>query len=672
MTETSTTIDLVTLDPVAQACRKAIVAWVKRGHRLIAMSGEHGRGRTTVLRRVAEDLAAAPLVDCLGPQDIVDCTAELTFQDLLEVTRRDRLPVFAHQPGPPSLNQEPDDGLLPLPFVNSGRRRVVLLDTAERLRPATFDRLAELQRRFWKESGPLSLVVTITPELEARLVAVGEAQRLDVAGVIARLRPLSDGELSTVMRGYLATSASAGPVPIDDRWLEIVVGNADGNPLRALRMGRALAEGQALDPAVAGAAGSPLAVRSDPTLPSSAEPGRERAIAPPAYPMVSFTAPPARGRRRLRRAGLIGGAIAATLAALYGGLPTVQARVDRLLVLMASSLTAIMADEPSPTPAAVLQVPAGAAGRTEPTARQDRGEPDVAAPDPAPPPPVATGRSSTPEPEAFRTDAGVTREGQDGGSAASRLQALTTGLNALEALQPASETVADATRAASPTIVGATAGAGIGAETDAEMVAETDADPATETATETLAAAPAQSPAQSPDQITAQFPTEIPAGISTETLGGVRAAPSAVGTLVRRGEDGRGVPWAPQPATADPGSSAAGTDAVTTWLDRGERLLRLGDVAAARPFFRLAAEAGSGLAAGRVGLTYDPLYLAERGVVGGVADPRLALSWYQVGAAAGDAASAGRLQALAAVLKRDAAAGNAAAATALTAAGIDE
>ena len=665
MTETSTTTDLITLDPVAQACRKAIVAWVKRGHRVIALSGEHGRGRSTVLRHVAEDLAAAPLVHCLGPRDIIDCTAELTFEDLIEMTRRDRFPVFAHQPGPPSANREADDGLLPLPFINSGRRRVVLLDTAERLRPGAFDRLAELQRRLWKESGPLSLVVTITPELEARLVTVCEALQLDVSGAIARLRPLSDGELSTVVRGYLATSPSTSPVPIDDRWLEIVIGNADGNPLRALRMGRALAEGRALDPASAGAAGSPLAVRSEPRLPSSAEPERERAIAPPAYPMVSFTAPPARGRQRLRRAGLVGGTIAATLAALYGGLPTVQEHVDRLLVLAASSLTAIMADEPSPSPAAVLRVPAGEAGRKEPiepiepTASLDRGEPAEKAPDPAPPP-SAAGSADTPDPEAFQTDAGIARDGQDGGSAAKRLQALTNGLGALEALQPASEIVADAPRAASPAIVGPTAGAEIGPEVGADPGAETAPATATETATGTMVAAPAQ------------FPTEIPARISTDTLGGVRGAPSAVGALVRRGEGGRTVPSSSQPLTAAPGSSAAGTDAITTWLDRGERLLRLGDVAAARPFFRLAAEAGSGLAAGRVGLTYDPLYLAERGVVGGVADPRLALSWYQVGAAAGDSTSAARLQALAAVLKRDAAAGNTAAATTLTAAGIDE
>ncbi len=688
------TIDLLTVDPVAEACREAVGTWVRRGQRLVVLSGERGRGRTTVLRRVADDLAAAALVDCLGPEDIIDCTADLTFDQLLEAARREPRPAVADPVGAAADTQARDDGLLPLPFVNTGRRRVVLLDTAERLCPATFDRLAELQRRLWKQSGPLSLVVTITPELEGRLVAVGETQQLAVAGAIARLRPLSDAELSTVVRRALATGATgttgttAGPSAVDERWLEFVIGTADGNPLRALRMARALADGHAFDVVTAGLPGGRAAAPGQPALPIAAQPRTDGAVAPPAYPIVPFTPQAAPGRRRLRRAGLMGAAVAATLAAVYGGLPGVQARVDRLLLLASSTLTTMLVDDPAPSPAAVLQVSDGTEEVSEPTATPDRGAPAVV-PSVPPPPPVETPETPVArDSETFRTDAGGPAseagvqanvgDSRGSGSEAASPPASTTGPAAPESRQAApaaTQTVAVGDIGAPPATGAPSAGVAPDAAPLAEQLAELRPETAIEIETETATEIETEIEIETATLAAAltEIPAPISAEISTATLRDIRDTPRTVGSLARRGAGGGDVPPAPAPAQTAPArpGAGAGAETATTWLDRGEQLLRQGDVAAARPFFRLAAEAGSGQAAGRAGLTYDPLYLAGRGVVGDVADPRLALAWYQVGEAAGDAASADRLSALTAFLKREAAAGNAAAASALLAAGLD-
>ncbi|HEU0160654.1 MAG TPA: sel1 repeat family protein, partial [Hyphomicrobiaceae bacterium] len=64
-------------------------------------------------------------------------------------------------------------------------------------------------------------------------------------------------------------------------------------------------------------------------------------------------------------------------------------------------------------------------------------------------------------------------------------------------------------------------------------------------------------------------------------------------------------------------------------LAQGERNLSQGTVAAARLFFRQAAEAGLALAAMRLGATYDPNELEKLKVQGLAADVTEARKWYE-------------------------------------------
>ena len=64
-------------------------------------------------------------------------------------------------------------------------------------------------------------------------------------------------------------------------------------------------------------------------------------------------------------------------------------------------------------------------------------------------------------------------------------------------------------------------------------------------------------------------------------------------------------------------------------LRRGDALLALGDVSAARRFFERAAEAGSAAGARAAGRTHDPAVLAALGVRGIRPDPEAAAAWYR-------------------------------------------
>jgi type II secretory pathway predicted ATPase ExeA len=73
---------------------------------------------------------------------------------------------------------------------------------------------------------------------------------------------------------------------------------------------------------------------------------------------------------------------------------------------------------------------------------------------------------------------------------------------------------------------------------------------------------------------------------------------------------------------------------------RGDQLLSVGDIAAARLCYERAAAGGSALAAASVGKTYDPAFLRAAGVRGMRGDPTLAAEWYRKAARMGDAEAA--------------------------------
>jgi len=103
-----------------------------------------------------------------------------------------------------------------------------------------------------------------------------------------------------------------------------------------------------------------------------------------------------------------------------------------------------------------------------------------------------------------------------------------------------------------------------------------------------------------------------------------------------------GIAATPEPAKVPP-PSAAMVDAL---LKQGKAMLSIGDISAARLLFARAAESGNGEAALALGDTYNPVFLADHGVVGPQADLELAKGWYRKAFALGEAGARERLPGL--------------------------
>ena len=81
-------------------------------------------------------------------------------------------------------------------------------------------------------------------------------------------------------------------------------------------------------------------------------------------------------------------------------------------------------------------------------------------------------------------------------------------------------------------------------------------------------------------------------------------------------------------------------------LSRGDAMLALGDISAARLLYERAASLGSAKAATALGKTYDPVFLASIQVSGLAPNRTAAATWYRKGAELGDAEAADRLAGL--------------------------
>ena len=87
-------------------------------------------------------------------------------------------------------------------------------------------------------------------------------------------------------------------------------------------------------------------------------------------------------------------------------------------------------------------------------------------------------------------------------------------------------------------------------------------------------------------------------------------------------------------------------DIVAAFLKRGDELLALGDLSAARLLYERAAMAGSARAATAAGKTYDPIFVRDSDIRGARSDAAKALAWYRKAIELGDSEAAARLKSL--------------------------
>src|SRR5258706_16459514 len=79
-------------------------------------------------------------------------------------------------------------------------------------------------------------------------------------------------------------------------------------------------------------------------------------------------------------------------------------------------------------------------------------------------------------------------------------------------------------------------------------------------------------------------------------------------------------------------------ETIVALIKRGDELLRIGDISAARLAYERAAAGGSARAMTALGITYDPSFFNRINVRGIRPDPAMAAEWYRKAATLGDAA----------------------------------
>ena len=82
------------------------------------------------------------------------------------------------------------------------------------------------------------------------------------------------------------------------------------------------------------------------------------------------------------------------------------------------------------------------------------------------------------------------------------------------------------------------------------------------------------------------------------------------------------------------------------YVSRGDEMMAIKDISAARKFYEYAANAGNARAAMALARTHDPAFLTRSGALGLRSDPVLAAAWYRKAAALGDPDAEARLHAL--------------------------
>jgi hypothetical protein len=102
----------------------------------------------------------------------------------------------------------------------------------------------------------------------------------------------------------------------------------------------------------------------------------------------------------------------------------------------------------------------------------------------------------------------------------------------------------------------------------------------------------------------------------------------------------------PASPLATSASTAREQSVAVMYARRGDEMLAIKDISAARKFYEYAANARGARAATALAETYDPAFLTKLGAVGVRPDPALAATWYRRAAALGDPDAEVRLRTL--------------------------
>ena len=623
----------VHFDGPRRRIQKEILNAIGRTNGLIFLSGEKGIGKTTMLHWLAEEIRTRPDCHLLGAVPFLTCRQDMALRDLAEEFSYTRY-----------LARFGDGGSQQAVAAGAGGRAVILLDDAHRLSPKVVVQLRRWRRAFQSVRGRLSIILAICQEDDAATPgAIAGGLGTSGQDLWRQLRPFNRNDVQRLIHHRLDTAGYSGAMLFPPEAVTRVFDHTRGNPAKVVRLCRQVlalvSQGcgpvsAALVDAAARTGPIPLpsvaSLATDVILPPTsgitlgALPAPPPSAADPAEQAAAHTEPPGRFRAFGTRAGLAGLVVVATTALAVGWFYGVtRERPETSIVALHHPA--------SERPSATLASAQPGTDREDSQTAAAGVEEDLSSVSDRPVLLAQDRTAGQGDDEAVVPAAPVAGEGQPLKEAGAESSMAEPPAPAVESA-PAVPEPAPAVPQPEPTAESALP----------ESVA---ADPV---ALEPAAEPPPPSPYPVPAAADFALPepaVEVPAPVPL---------PSPV------------APVSTEPEASDAGQSAPGEDVpprmpprstgpeVGGLLDRGNKLLELGDVAAARLFYTMAAERGSAEGAMLMGVTFDPVYFEGKSIYGTRPHVYEAMEWYMKSASMGSAEAEERMIALELWLRRTA------------------
>ena len=196
---------------------------------LVLLACRRGLGKSTLVRHLADQLAALDTVLLLYPGGVLNCRPGMTFADIL-ASCRGRLDRR-------NKSASDEDRLLPTLEQAAGRGQVVtlILDDADALDDAALARLRSLCEADGDDRRLLSVVLVGSAELPGRLEAVAD-RNAQAADLVLDLPPLRDRDIDRMVRHRLVAAGHPDGNVFSPVALAEVARRSRGEPLRIVAL----------------------------------------------------------------------------------------------------------------------------------------------------------------------------------------------------------------------------------------------------------------------------------------------------------------------------------------------------------------------------------------------------------------------------------------------------
>jgi len=215
-------------DAARQHIQAQLTSSICKSKGLILLTGEHGVGKTIMLRHLADELEIVHGVILLPPSGVISCEGSLTLGEIVRVCRSRTSTQFDGADG-----EVDESGLAEL--LERCRKAdapvALILDGADQLSLEALGHLKELSALSVDERGRLSIVLSGCLDAPNGLsCSAFEAARLS-ADVSLRLQRFQDRDVEPYICHRIRLTGRKGPEPFARSAIDRIIHHSGGNPL---------------------------------------------------------------------------------------------------------------------------------------------------------------------------------------------------------------------------------------------------------------------------------------------------------------------------------------------------------------------------------------------------------------------------------------------------------